>query len=99
MPWNGGFARGGVGPFDRQGSLGEAFYLTSGEVPSWNQTPTETARTLGAEPEFAKIPSDLIAAHDPEAMGSLIGDKANSMVFETVRSNALCLILFAKFPG
>ena len=28
------------------------------------------------------IPSDLIAAYDPDALGSLIGDKSNSVVFD-----------------
>jgi glycosylphosphatidylinositol transamidase (GPIT) subunit GPI8 len=35
------------------------------------------------------IPSDLIAAYDPEALGSLIGDKANSAVFDNSKIKAL----------
>jgi len=40
---------------------------------------------LGVKPDFIHIPSDLIAAYDPEMVGSLIGDKINSSVFDNTK--------------
>jgi len=80
--WNGDFARGFLGLLGRKDTLGEAFHITSDEVLSWNQAYQEVARALGVEVEVVHISSDLIAAYDEQALGSLIGDKANSVVFD-----------------
>ena len=83
LTWNGDFARGlgrPAGPSRRQ--LGEAFHITSDEVLTWNQIYREAGRAAGVEPKIVHIPSDLIAAYNPGAIGDLIGDKANSAVFD-----------------
>lgn len=82
LTWNADFAVGLVGLLGREDAIGEAFHITSDEVLTWNQIYQETGRALGLQPEFIHIPSDLIAAYDPHAVGSLIGDKANSAVFD-----------------
>jgi hypothetical protein len=63
-------------------AIGEAFQITSHQVLSWNQIHLEVYRALGLEPNVVHIPSDLIARHWPDAVGSLIGDKSNSVVFD-----------------
>jgi hypothetical protein len=63
-------------------AVGEAYSITSDEVLTWNQIYAEVGRALGVKPEIVHVPSDLIAAYDPHAIGSLIGDKANSVVFD-----------------
>jgi hypothetical protein len=34
------------------------------------------------EVDIVHVPSDLIAAYDPNSLGSLVGDKSNSVVFD-----------------
>jgi nucleoside-diphosphate-sugar epimerase len=71
-----------LGLFGRQEAVGEAFQITSDEVLTWNQAYEEVGRALGVELNIVHIASDLIAAYDDHALGSLIGDKVNSVVFD-----------------
>ena len=80
--WNEDFAKGLLGLLGNKDALGEAFHITSDEVLTWNQAYEEVARALGVELDIVHIPSDLIAMFDEYALGSLIGDKANSAVFD-----------------
>lgn len=82
LTWNADFAVGMVGLFGNPAALGEAFHITSEEVLTWNQIYAETARAVGVEADFVHIPSDLLAAYDGHYTGSLIGDKANSVIFD-----------------
>ena len=85
LTWNGDFARGLVGLLGREQAIGHAFHITSDEVLNWNQIYIELAHALGVEPRLVHIPSDLIAAHDPDSYGSLIGDKIYSVVFDNTK--------------
>ena len=80
--WNEDFAKGFLGLLGNSKTIGEAFHITSDEVLTWNQAYQEVGRALGVELDIVHIPSDLIAAYDDHALGSLIGDKANSLVFD-----------------
>lgn len=82
LTWNADFAKGLVGLLGNQQAIGEAFQITSDEVQSWNQIHLEAYQALGLEPNIIHIPSELIAMYDPHSLGSLIGDKANSVVFD-----------------
>src|SRR5919198_1190603 len=82
LTWNADFAKGLVGLLGNERAIGEVFQITSDEVLSWNQIHLEAYQALGLEPNLIHIPSDLIAAYDPPSLGSLIGDKANSVVFD-----------------
>jgi nucleoside-diphosphate-sugar epimerase len=82
LTWNGDFAVGFLGLFGNKKAIGEAYHITSEEVLTWNQIYTEVGLALGLDPEIVHVPSDLIAAYDPEAYGSLIGDKVNSAIFD-----------------
>jgi nucleoside-diphosphate-sugar epimerase len=82
LTWNRDFARGLSGLLGNDQAVGQAFHITSDEVLSWNQIYLEVFSALGKSPSIVHIPSDLIAAYWPDAMGSLIGDKANSAVFD-----------------
>ena len=82
LTWNADFAKGLVGLLGNQKTIGEAFQITSDEALNWNQIYLTAYQALGLEPNLIHIPSELIAAYDPEALGSLIGDKANSAVFD-----------------
>ena len=82
LTWNADFAKGLVGLLGNPKRIGEAFHITSDEALSWNQIYLEVYQALGLEPNVIHIPSDLIAAYWDHAIGSLIGDKANSVVFD-----------------
>lgn len=82
LTWNADFAKGLVGLLGDKKAIGEAFQITSDQVLSWDQIYLEVYQALGLEPNVIHIPSDLIARFDEHALGSLIGDKANSVVFD-----------------
>ncbi len=82
LTWNEDFAVGLVGLLGRGDAVGEAFHMTSDEVLTWNQIYQEAGRAAGVQPDIIHIASDLIAAYDPDALGSLTGDKVNSAVFD-----------------
>jgi nucleoside-diphosphate-sugar epimerase len=82
LTWNADFAKGLVGLLGNPKATGEAFQITSDEVLSWNQIHLESYHALGLEPNVVHIPSDFIARYDEGAIGSLIGDKSNSVVFD-----------------
>ena len=83
------FARGFVGLLGNDGALGEAFHITSDEWLSWNQIYETVAYAAGVEPKLLHLPSEVIAAHDPEWGASLLGDKTHSMVFDNTKIKRL----------
>ena len=89
LTWNGDFAKGFLGLLGNPKAIGEAYHITSDEVLTWNQIYREVGRALGVEPEIVHVPSDLIAAYDPDALGSLTGDKVNSSVFDNSKIKQL----------
>jgi nucleoside-diphosphate-sugar epimerase len=89
LTWNGDFAKGFLGLLGNPKAIGEAYHITSDEVLTWNQIYQEVGQALGVELEIVHVPSDLIAAYDQEALGSLTGDKANSSVFDNSKIKAL----------
>lgn len=82
LTWNADFAKGLVGLLGNEKTIGEAFHITSDQVLSWNQIYLEAYQALGLAPNVVHIPSDFIARFDDQAVGSLIGDKSNSVVFD-----------------
>ncbi len=82
LTWNADFAKGLVGLLENKKAVGEAFHITSDQALSWNQIYLEAYQALGQAPNVVHIPSDLIAAYNDHALGSLVGDKSNSVVFD-----------------
>jgi nucleoside-diphosphate-sugar epimerase len=76
------FARGFVPLLGNSRTIGEAFHLTSGEALSWNQIAGILAAAAGVTARIVHIPSEVIAAADPDWGAGLLGDKAHSMVFD-----------------
>jgi nucleoside-diphosphate-sugar epimerase len=89
LTWNADFAKGLVGLLGNKKAIGEAFQITSDQVLSWDQIYLEVYQALGLEPNVVHIPSDLIAHHWHDAVGSLIGDKSNSVVFDNSKIKRL----------
>ncbi len=76
------FAKALLGLFGNEQAVGEAFHITTDEVRTWDQFYSEVGAAAGVEPRLVHISSDFIAACLPETLGSLIGDKAHSVVFD-----------------
>ena len=88
------FAKGFLGLMGNPHAIGEAVHITSDEVITWNRAYETIGRAIGIKPNIIHIPSDFLAAFNPELLGSLLGDKANCAVFDNskikrlVRANA-----------
>ena len=82
LTWHDDFAVGLIGLLGNKKAIGEAFQITSDEVLSWEQIYLEAYQALGLSLNVVHIPSDFIAKFDEHAIGSLIGDKSNSVVFD-----------------
>jgi nucleoside-diphosphate-sugar epimerase len=76
------FARGFVPLLGHPRTLGEAFHITSDDFLSWDQITHALASALGVTARVVHVPSDAIAAADPELGAGLLGDKSHSMVFD-----------------
>jgi nucleoside-diphosphate-sugar epimerase len=76
------FAKGFVGLLGLQTAIGHAFHITSDEVLSWNMIYKITAAALGKEANIVHIASDFICKIEPSFTGSLLADKAESVLFD-----------------
>ncbi len=76
------FAKGFVGLLGHQQAIGETFHITSDEVLTWNQIHEAIADAIECKPNLIHIASDFLVQFDEELRGSLLGDKAMSVVFD-----------------
>lgn len=80
------FARGLMGLLGHGQAVGHAFHITSDEVLCWDQLYRAVAEAAGvAEPRLVHMASDFITACMPEETGSLLGDKATSVVLDNAK--------------
>jgi nucleoside-diphosphate-sugar epimerase len=92
------FARGFVGLLGNAHAIGHAVHITSDQVLTWNQIYTVVAQAAGVEPQIVHVPSDLIAAFDPEVGAGLLGDKAHSVIFDNTKIKRLVPDFAATIP-
>ena len=86
MTCNEDFAKGFIGLMGNPHAYGEAFQITSDETLTWNQIYEAIAKALNVEFKPYYVPSDFLAKiSDYDFEGSLIGDKANSVVFDNTK--------------
>ncbi len=79
---NSDFAKGFIGLMGNPHAIGETFHITSGESVTWNQAYQAIADALGVTLKPYHVSSEFLAdVSDYDLTGSLIGDKANSVVF------------------
>jgi nucleoside-diphosphate-sugar epimerase len=87
---NSDFAKAYVGLIGNPKAIGEAFHITSDESVSWNEIYKAIADALGTELKPCYVSSRTLAdMSDYDFVGSLIGDKANSVVFDNSKVKAL----------
>ena len=83
------FARAFVPLLAHPRTLGEAIQITSDDVLTWNQIAEALAAALGVSAPVVHVPSDAIAAADPDWGAGLLGDKAHSMIFDNAKVRGL----------
>ncbi len=76
------FAKGFVGLLGNASAIGLAVHITSDEWLTWDQIARVLARAAGKEASIVHVPSDAIAALDPDWGDGLLGDKANCTIFD-----------------
>ncbi len=83
MTHNSDFAKGFIGLMGNAHAIGEAFQITSDETLTWNQIYKSIAKCLNVPFKPYYVTSDFLAAvSEYDFTGSLIGDKATSVVFD-----------------
>ena len=83
------FARAFVPLLAHPRTVGEAIQITSDDVLTWNQIAEALAAALGVSARVVHVPSDAIAAADPDWGAGLLGDKAHSMIFDNAKVRGL----------
>ena len=86
LTFNRDFATGYTGLMGNRHAIGEAFQITGDETLTWNQIYQTIADALGVELNAYHVSSQFLSAagkkHGYDFEGSLIGDKAASVVFD-----------------
>lgn len=84
------FAKGFIGLMGNIHAIGESIHITSDEVVNWNQIYSIIADALGVKLNAIHVPSEILAkCKHYDCRGSLIGDKANSVVFDNSKLKKL----------
>ncbi len=93
------FAHAFVGLLGQPRAIGDTFHITSDEWLSWNQIYQIVAQAAGvAAPQLIHIPSDFIAAFNPDWGAGLLGDKMHSMIFDNSKIKRLVPDFAAAIP-
>jgi nucleoside-diphosphate-sugar epimerase len=79
------FAIGFVGLLGLTQAIGHAFHITSDEILSWNMIYKILADSLGREAKIVHIASDFICKIEPSFTGTLLADKAESVIFDNAK--------------
>ena len=80
---NSDFAKGYAGLVGNIHAIGQTYHITSDETVTWNQIYSIIADALGKELKACHVSSEFLAAvSDLDLEGSLIGDKANTVIFD-----------------
>ncbi|WP_138495665.1 SDR family oxidoreductase [Paenibacillus pinistramenti] len=84
------FAKGFIGLMGNLHAIGESVHITSDESVTWNQIYQTIADALGVELKAVHVSSEFLAACSTEDyLGGLIGDKANTVVFDNSKLKRL----------
>lgn len=97
------FAKGFVGLMGNQQSIGHSFHITSDELLNWNQIYQAVAEAAGADLKAVHISSDFICEEADKIgqewmRGNLMGDKANSAIFDNTKIKRLVPGYVATIP-
>ncbi|PQP81218.1 NAD-dependent dehydratase [Paenibacillus sp. PCH8] len=84
------FAKGFIGLMGNIHAIGESVHITSDESVTWNQIHEIIAGVLGVKLHAVHVPSEFLAAcSEQDLRGGLLGDKANTVVFDNSKLKRL----------
>lgn len=90
MTHNRDFAKGFIGLMGNIHAIGESVHITSDESVTWNQIYEIIADALGVKLQAVHVASEFLSACSKEDYrGSLLGDKANTVVFDNSKLKRL----------
>jgi nucleoside-diphosphate-sugar epimerase len=90
MTHNSDFAKGFIGLMGNIHAIGESVHITSDETLTWNQIYEAIADALGVKLQAVHVSSVFLAAcSKADYRGGLLGDKANSVVFDNSKLKRL----------
>lgn len=90
MTHNSDFAKGFIGLMGNIHAIGESVHITSDETVTWNQIYEMIADALGVKLNAVHVSSEFLAACGSDDLrGGLLGDKANSVVFDNSKLKRL----------
>ncbi|EAR01691.1 NAD-dependent epimerase/dehydratase family protein [Maribacter sp. HTCC2170] len=92
------FAKGFVGLLGLTQAIGHAFHITSDEILSWNMIYKILADSLGREAKIVHIASDFICKIEPSFTGTLLADKAESVIFDNTKIKTFVPSFKATIP-
>jgi nucleoside-diphosphate-sugar epimerase len=93
------FAYAFLGLLGNPHAIGESFHITGDEWLSWNQIYQLVAEAAGVpDPKLVHIPSELIAAYEPNIGAGLLGDKSHSMIFDNSKVKSVVPDYVARIP-
>lgn len=90
MTHNSDFAKGFIGLMGNLHAIGESVHITSDETLTWNQIYETIADALGVKLHAVHVASEFLdACSTQDYRGGLLGDKANSVVFDNAKLKRL----------
>lgn len=90
MTHNSDFAKGFIGLMGNLHAIGESVHITSDETLTWNQIYEAIADALGVKLHAVHVASEFLdACSTQDYRGGLLGDKANSVVFDNAKLKRL----------
>jgi nucleoside-diphosphate-sugar epimerase len=92
------FARAFVGLLGHPQVIGDTFQITSDEVLTWNDIAHTLARAAGVEARIVALPAETIGAAIPAWRDGLVGDKANSVIFDNSKIKSVVPGWSASIP-
>lgn len=94
------FARGFVALCGRTEAFGQAFHITAEEAVSWNTIYTILAQALGVPLRAVHVSSEFLAEAGPQYdfRGRLLGDKAESVLFDNTKLRRLAPDFCCRVP-
>lgn len=92
------FAKGFVGLIGHQQAIGHSFHITSDEVLTWDQIYRALAEAVGVEANIVHISSYFIVNHEKSLVGSLLGDKSYSVIFDNTKIKTFVPDFIATIP-
>ena len=102
VTFNSDFAVGYTALMGNRHAIGEAFQITGDEILSWNQIYQTIADALGVELKACHVSSEFLAevgeSYGYDFRGSLIGDKAVSVVFDNSKLKRLAPQMTTTVP-